>query len=172
MPRPTRISSVPIKENRTELKLDTLCGRAARCRSASNRCSGGFFNLVYIRNMNWTDEKTLTLIEMYRARPLLWDSYNPNYKNRNKRHDMLLELAEAFGVDKQEMERKIKNLQSHFQRERKKESESKKKTGSGAEETYESKWFALQLMMFLADKNKPRKTKDNSKNRQSQGSVE
>lgn len=70
--------------------------------------------------MVWTDEETLNLIEMYHARPILWDSNNEYYKNKNRRHDNLLELAVSFGVDKQEIERKIKNLQSHFTREKKK----------------------------------------------------
>lgn len=110
--------------------------------------------------MEWTDEETLKLIELYSVRPSLWDSSNPNYKNKNRRHDGLIELAVSFGVEKQEIERKIKNLQSHFMRERKKETESKK-TGSGADEPYVSKWFAYRAMMFLADKNKPRRTVDN-----------
>lgn len=45
--------------------------------------------------------------------------------------------------------------------EKKKKEKETRKTGSGAEEPYESKWFAFQSMMFLAEKNKPRRTKDN-----------
>ncbi|KAL3286808.1 hypothetical protein HHI36_001301 [Cryptolaemus montrouzieri] len=108
--------------------------------------------------MVWPNEETLSLIEMYRVHPILWDSTNQQYKNKNLRHDNLLELAVSFGVDKQEIERNIKNL--HFMREKKKEPDSRK-TGSGAEEHYESKWSAFHELMFLVDKNKPRKTKDN-----------
>ncbi|XP_055628271.1 uncharacterized protein LOC129769815 [Toxorhynchites rutilus septentrionalis] len=109
--------------------------------------------------MVWTDEETLSLIDMYRARPVLWDSSNEHYKNKYRRHDNLIELAVLFGVDKPEIERKIKNLQSHFMRERKKEAEGRQ-TGSGTDEPYESKWFAFQPMMFLAYKNEPGRIKD------------
>ncbi|XP_050315638.1 uncharacterized protein LOC126750161 [Anthonomus grandis grandis] len=110
--------------------------------------------------MTWTDEETLAFIDMYRVRSSLWNSSNSDYKNKNRRHDGLTEIAVSFGIEKQEVERKIKNLQSHFSRERKKELESKK-TGSGTDEAYVSKWFAYQAMLFLTDKNKPRKTVDN-----------
>nr|CAH7735362.1 unnamed protein product [Callosobruchus chinensis] len=74
---------------------------------------------------------------MYRARPFFWDSSNANYKNKNQRHDGLIEIAVSFGVEKQEIERKITYLQSHFVRERKKETESNK-TGNGADEPHQS----------------------------------
>ncbi|XP_044760513.1 uncharacterized protein LOC123317941 [Coccinella septempunctata] len=113
--------------------------------------------------MEWTDEQTLNFIEMYRVRPQLWDSTHIYYKNKNRRHDSLTEIAVSFGIEKQEVEKKMKNLQSQFLRERKKELESKR-TGSGAEEPYVSRWFAYQPIMFLADKNKPRRTVDNVDN--------
>ncbi|KAL3281871.1 hypothetical protein HHI36_005076 [Cryptolaemus montrouzieri] len=72
---------------------------------------------------------------MYRASPRLQDSTNQYYKNKNLRHDNLLELAVSFGVDKQEIYRKIKTLQSHFMRKRIKETDSKK-TGTGEEKHY------------------------------------
>lgn len=109
--------------------------------------------------MNWSDEQTISFIEMYRDRPVLWRSSDPEYKNRNKRHDALIEIAVSFGIEKQDVEKKIKNLQSQFARERKREKQSRT-TGTGADEAYNSKWFAYQIMMFLVDKNNPNKTQD------------
>nr|CAH7758543.1 unnamed protein product [Callosobruchus chinensis] len=57
---------------------------------------------------------------MYRVRPSLWDSSNANYKNKNRRHDGIIEIAVTFRVEMEEIERKIKNLQSHSVREKKK----------------------------------------------------
>ncbi|CAH1109804.1 unnamed protein product [Psylliodes chrysocephalus] len=68
-----------------------------------------------------------------------------------------MEIAVSFGIQKQDVERKIKNLQSHFAREMKKEAETRR-TGSGADEPYVSKWFTYQAMLFLSEKNKPRNT--------------
>ncbi|XP_039282043.1 uncharacterized protein LOC120350892 [Nilaparvata lugens] len=96
---------------------------------------------------------------MYRDRSYLWDSSDVDYKNRNKRHDGLVEIAVSFGIEKVEVEKKIRNLQSQFAREKKKESKSRK-TGTGADDAYTSKWFAYKALMFLADKNKPRNTQD------------
>lgn len=65
--------------------------------------------------MEWSEDKTLSLIEIYRERPLIWNSRLANYKNRNKRHDALLEISVSFGTDKDEIDKKkIRQLLSHF----------------------------------------------------------
>ncbi|KAG5873053.1 hypothetical protein JTB14_007690 [Gonioctena quinquepunctata] len=120
--------------------------------------------------MSFTNEQTLTLIDLYRVRPILWDPTQMEYRNKNKRHDMMMEIAVALAIDKGDVEKKIKNLQTTFARERKKMKDSRK-TGSGCEETYASKWFAYQDMMFLADKNKPRTTVDTEILEESNGTV-
>ncbi|VVC25889.1 MADF domain [Cinara cedri] len=74
--------------------------------------------------MNWSDEQTISFIEMYRDRSLLWDPTNSLYKNKNRRHDGLMEIAISFGMEKFDVEKKTKNLQSQFAREKKKEKES------------------------------------------------
>lgn len=105
--------------------------------------------------MEWSNERVLTFIELYRDRPILWNCRLQIYKDRNKRHDALKEIAVFLGTTKDEVERKLKNLLSHFAREIKKEKEAVK-SGSGSEEVYKSKWFAYQSMEFLKDRNKPR----------------
>ena len=52
--------------------------------------------------MEWTDDKVLELIELYRARPNLWNCKLAEYKDKNKRHDALNELATHFKVEKSE----------------------------------------------------------------------
>ncbi|KAJ8870092.1 hypothetical protein PR048_029103 [Dryococelus australis] len=79
-----------------------------------------------------------------------------DYKNRDKRHDVLVEIAVSFGISKDEIERKIKNLLSHFARECKKENNTCK-SGSGTGMCYRSKWFAYDAMLFLKDRNKQRR---------------
>ncbi|KAK9873266.1 hypothetical protein WA026_021755 [Henosepilachna vigintioctopunctata] len=115
--------------------------------------------------MEWNDEQVLVLIDLFRERRHLWDSSDPNYKLKNKRHDSLMEIAVSFGIERLEIERKWNNLTSHSWREKKKENETKT-TGSGADEPYTSKWFAYQPMMFLGDKNKPRNTQDSGQRKQ------
>lgn len=110
--------------------------------------------------MEWSQDKTLQLIESYRLHPVLWNCKLSDYKHRDKRHDAWNEIANSLNVDKDEVERKIKNLSSHFARESKRVREEKianTKSGSGAS-TYEGKWFAFKSMEFLLDRNKPRTT--------------
>jgi len=105
--------------------------------------------------MEWSNEKVLNLIELYRDRPVLWDCRLKEYKDRNKKMDAILEIAVSFGVEKEEIERKIKNLVCHLSRELKKERDSKK-SGAGSDQVYKSKWFCYDSMLFLKDRNQPR----------------
>ncbi|XP_055838779.1 uncharacterized protein LOC129906853 [Episyrphus balteatus] len=103
--------------------------------------------------MSWSKKQTLTFIQAYKDCPLLWDRTHDGYKNKNQRHDALLELAVAFHMQKDEIENKIKGLQSQFARERKKE-KSSQIDGPETDEIYKSKWFAYKRLMFLVEKNK------------------
>ncbi|XP_071573313.1 uncharacterized protein [Temnothorax nylanderi] len=104
----------------------------------------------------WPYDKVLQLIALFQQRPMLWDTQCDAYKDRQKRHEVTLELAARLNVEKDEIERKLKNLQSHFYREVKKEELSKLSTSTGTTGVYRSKWFAYNAMRFLADKSKPR----------------
>lgn len=114
----------------------------------------------------WPYDKVLRLIALFQQRPMLWDTRCDAYKDRQKRHEITLELAARFNVEKDEIERKLKNLQSHFYREVKKEELSKSSAGIGTAGVYRSKWFAYNAMRFLADKSKPRRSHVQSGTRQ------
>lgn len=105
----------------------------------------------------WTNERTLEFIEQYKNKPLLWDIVHNDYRNKIKRHDALLELANSFEVTKEETEKKIKNLQTTFSIENKKVKDSKR-SGAGRDEIYCSKWYAFEAMMFIQERNRPRCT--------------
>ncbi|KAL5239122.1 hypothetical protein ACI65C_006532 [Semiaphis heraclei] len=74
--------------------------------------------------MEWSQDKTLQLIESYRLHPVLWNCKLSDYKHRDKRHDAWNEIAKSLNLDKDEVERKIKNLSSHFARESKRLNEN------------------------------------------------
>jgi len=99
----------------------------------------------------WSDSRILSFIEMYRSHPVLWDIRLNEHKDKTKRRAALMELAEHFGVTKEEVERKIKNLLSHYSRELK-----KVELGMACPEfRYRSKWFCFASMQFLNDRHKP-----------------
>ena len=43
--------------------------------------------------MEWTNDKVISLIELYHNRPVLWDCRLKEYKDCNKRHDALMEIV-------------------------------------------------------------------------------
>lgn len=105
--------------------------------------------------MEWCRDKTCRLIEEFRSRECLWNHQIKEYKDRQKRGDAWKELANMFGCEAAEVEKKMKSLIGQFQRELKK---TAGKSGDGANDA--PKWFAYQLMMFLKDKWKPHRTYD------------
>lgn len=103
--------------------------------------------------IKWTVENTCKLIELYREAGLLWDAGHLDYKNRYKKADALKEIGILCGASSDEVDRKIKNINTQYQREHRNHQLVKK---SGAGKTFVSKWFGYTLLSFLKDKNKPR----------------
>lgn len=68
----------------------------------------------------WSNEKIFKLIEDYHASYCLWDATSPDYKNWVKRKVTLESLAAKLNVTVAEIEKKIHNLKTPFNRERKK----------------------------------------------------
>ncbi|KOB77446.1 Uncharacterized protein OBRU01_02236 [Operophtera brumata] len=97
-------------------------------------------------SFNWDDDTALRLIDKFHDNELLWNPGHPDYKNRHKRTEGLRMLASLFGADSNEIERKIKNLTSHYYREKKKLDETRK---AGLEDVREPKWFAYKALDFL-----------------------
>lgn len=105
----------------------------------------------------WNVDDTCKLIELYRESPILWDATNLNYKNKFKKADALKEIGMQLSTDTNEIDRKLKNVYSQYSRERRAYKAMKK---SGAGRDFRAKWFGYDLMSFLQDKNKPRKSRE------------
>ncbi|XP_045775422.1 uncharacterized protein LOC123874229 [Maniola jurtina] len=103
---------------------------------------------------NWDDSAVLLLIEKYQENELLWNPRHMDFKNRNKRNDAVRDIASVFNIASTEIERKLKNLSSHYFREKRKFEESKR-SGSGRDDVQLPKWFAYKALSFLNDKNAP-----------------
>nr|CAH7720345.1 unnamed protein product [Callosobruchus chinensis] len=107
--------------------------------------------------MEWNNDNVLELINAYRVRPVLWNSLDPYYKNKNKKEDAWRELADMLTTDTAEIKKKMQSLLASFRREKQK---LKTTSGMGSEEIYDTKWFAFKSLLFLKDKNQPVKHKD------------
>ncbi|CAK1602449.1 unnamed protein product [Parnassius mnemosyne] len=104
--------------------------------------------------MEWNKENTALLIEHFKEKRELWDSTSIHFKDRHKKHDAWMDLADKFDTEKSVIEKKMRSLIGQFQRELK-----KLRSGARAEELT-SKWFGFELLLFLKDKNKVRSTKE------------
>lgn len=104
--------------------------------------------------MAWTNAEVFELINLYRERPILWNFHLKDYKNKKKKKAAVLEIVNSLNVSKKEVERKIRNLLSHFSREVKRERDSIK-SGANCNRVYKSKWFCYKNMLFLKDRKHP-----------------
>ena len=73
-----------------------------------------------LREMEWSEDLVLQLIEAYRERPVLWDVGHKLFKIKTKRNDVWEELATIFNTDRYEEKKKINSLLASFRRERRK----------------------------------------------------
>jgi hypothetical protein len=105
-----------------------------------------------------SDKVTLNFIEDYRCYPVLWDTSDKFYTNKNKRNDAYEALGKKYNMSVKCVKTKIKNLRSYFSKEQQKM--LVKKSGAGADEKYETPWFAYKSLEFIGDTLTPRFTKD------------
>jgi hypothetical protein len=60
---------------------------------------------------------------MYRELSLLWNPIDLQYKNKNKRYYRLIKMAVSFGIEKVNVEKKIKICKNNLKNKKKNESE-------------------------------------------------
>lgn len=92
------------------------------------------------------------------CRSSFWDTFNPDYHNREKRSKDVEEIVQAMSVPKKEIIAKWNILRARFSREV--HMESKIKSGEATEERYTSKWKFLGMMKFLTRVVQTRKSTD------------
>lgn len=68
--------------------------------------------------MEWTREKTLYFIDMYRKKDVLWDPKHPRYFNKICKNDAWEELASELQTTADECRKKMTGLLSSLRREK------------------------------------------------------
>ncbi|CAH1976712.1 unnamed protein product [Acanthoscelides obtectus] len=111
---------------------------------------------------NWTNEKTLHLINAIHLRPELWDVDNVLYKDKNRKKDGWNAIATELEISSDEAYKKFRSLRTYVKNEAKK---SSKKSGSGAN-SKDSTWFAFQAMQFILARDTPNDGMDTENMRQ------
>ena len=93
--------------------------------------------------MEWTREKTLSLIQEYRKRRGLWDMTHEDYRKKDVKQKLLVEVSNTLGgnIAIMEIEKKFHTLRTQYHREI---NRMKRK------EPYNSKWFGFKYLQFLS----------------------
>lgn len=93
----------------------------------------------------WTSENTLKLIEDLHSLPCLWDVRSAEYKDRIKKDDAYVTLANKYSVSVMQAEKKIQALKTQFRREHRKCVVSKRSGGC----LKKAAWFGYEPLLFL-----------------------
>lgn len=70
-------------------------------------------------------ETSISLIHTYASHEMLWNPRHEDYYNRTKREEIWDQIAESFGVPKQDLMAKMRSLSGSYRRERNREKKRK-----------------------------------------------
>nr|CAI5853679.1 unnamed protein product [Callosobruchus analis] len=68
--------------------------------------------------MDWDNEKSLELIELYKMKLEIWQATNKFYYNKLKKQDAWSEIAKNMGTTVDIVKNKLNSLLSSFRREK------------------------------------------------------
>ncbi|XP_011185932.1 uncharacterized protein LOC105214290 [Zeugodacus cucurbitae] len=107
--------------------------------------------------MEWTRERTLTLINEYRKRRGLWDMTHDDYRKKDIKQNLLIEVSSSLGgsISVSEIEKKFHTLRTQYHREINR---------MNRKEPYNSKWFGFKNLQFLSSPMARRLSKGRIKN--------
>ena len=107
----------------------------------------------------WKSSEIETLIDELEKRSCLWDVFDKDYHNRDKRDVAYTELAEILSYNKQEVKTKIAGPRTQLGRELSKTNSWK--SGQATSEKYKSTWVFFDKLQFLRPVTQAAKSKDN-----------
>ncbi|XP_066938963.1 uncharacterized protein [Macrobrachium rosenbergii] len=97
--------------------------------------------------MPWSNEEVLVLIAEYEQRPILWNAFLDEYKDRSLKADTWAELAYVMQKDRHEVEKKVHALRVQFNEELRKL--EKKRLAYGCDELPRSAWQYFDALSFI-----------------------
>ncbi|KAJ8712827.1 hypothetical protein PYW08_008131 [Mythimna loreyi] len=89
---------------------------------------------------NWNNKSIFELIRLVETKPELWDTSSKYFKNKEKKQEAWLEIANAMNTQVSTVEKKMRVLVSQYRRE--------------LFTKRNSKWFAFQRLSFLGTRPK------------------
>ena len=113
------------------------------------------------RKRSWSEDEVKRLIENYEERPCLWDTFDKEYHNKDRRAIALTQIEEVLNIQRDEFQAKWNMLRGQYSREL--QLICKIKSGAGVDEVHCSKWQFFQAMKFLQVVVQARKSSDSLK---------
>ena len=104
-------------------------------------------------------DTTEQLIQLYHEHPCLWKVADKDYKNRYIRDNAVRDIASELKIPITDVKEKIYNLRTQYNHYRRQL--TKRKSGSGVEDTSSIKWKWFSSLEFLSDGTKQRATISN-----------
>lgn len=115
--------------------------------------------------MEWNNDLIFEFLSLLESESALWDSKNPQHKNRNDVHDAWTRIQHTLtdgSIPLKEIKKKRDNLMSTYRKLRSRVKGSMT-TGSGAGDIFKPDWPFYHVMSnFLDDVYEPRKTKNST----------
>ena len=106
----------------------------------------------------WSEKEVELLIDEFEKRSCVWDVFEQDYHNREKRERAYLELEEVLGINTSDIKSKVLGLRTQLGREMAKVSNTK--SGQSSSENYKSNWIYWEKLQFLRPVIQAGKSKD------------
>lgn len=95
----------------------------------------------------WSNEKVLEFIELFKGEPCLWNSRLKSYKKRGNHYDAWRRIRQglSFRATVEDLKSKKSSLLGYYRVHLNKWKKSMK-SGAGSDEIYTTNWFAFDVM--------------------------
>ena len=102
----------------------------------------------------WRKEHVLMLINMYRDYPALWNTKNPEYRDKRSKNALIDEIVVALepsvpGLTSDDVKKKIHTLRTQYRKEIRDIETMQQKAGAGVEIEYQPRFWCFDEMDFL-----------------------
>ena len=141
--------------NSDDVALGTAVASNSRKRPTSRKNTGSHGS----ESKKWTHDEIIKLIDLYEENSHLWDVFDRDYHNRDKRERTLNDISLVLKTDVADIKTKLLSLRSQLGRERVKI--SKTKSGQCLEDLYKPTWIYWDKLQFLQAVMQPGKSRDN-----------
>lgn len=104
-----------------------------------------------IKLMEWPNEDTEQLIDLFREHPILWNSNKSGFKVNAQKSEAWENIAKIMGKSSADVRRKMNSLMASFRRERLKRIRSNNPLLPQEGDQIKTTWFGYKKMLFMIE---------------------